>query len=1039
MCVKLHGLNSYVPVTSTNDVTGERPVDKPDGGQRPEPGVVPQDELPEVPQKPQLGPNPVGAYETYLDGTRDVETGEGKLYKTQTIEDKIELIGDAVDGFVKKMLDDGRSDEIEALARKIDEREAAGAEPAEVKDLRDQLENLRAASDKVLCQRRDKMFQYVLVANNFLKFTLQECKSRQDMPPEERQATLKKALTQLRRDIRKFRFEYDRHFELGVFGKTSGIFNWARIRRKFDNFFTTSRKNHRLLERVIEKDQALVDDFTAQADALREKLGLDLRGKDGAGSFAFGHGAEAFSRELHDINSYVRGVDLENDRDGIVFTSVKSQLKDMAREGGTRTLGVAIGLGGGIKVGPIDARILGKGQFQYRITCDGSGTVQVEQFLGGGIEGRANVRVPGVLEGAAYAEGGVQSLRNGLKFKSVDDAARYISRSSLMAVGTPLFVTGSISTAVTSWLKKLFTRSENIFTNDRFFVEDLKSRGILNKMAQHILPDRNVVVVEETVEGVEKGGGVGGDAKFQAGPVRLEAGIDRTWTRHEGVVKGAKPYLSSLEFDFAGEATKRVGDGIDLGKTPMIVAQEEVDAIRAVVADVQAKPGDVIGRLKELKDKIDAYASGAGAKDARANQESVARRYRNTAILAVVLFEKWKALAGAAAATPDEKAAYDKLSGIVREALVHPAVEFSKNVFKNILQVSSGARRDNYSTVRTRVRFSYDLNGPAGGIVESLVHNSAGADALTEGVGTSTGLVANGIEAEYITRTNTDRGGSPWKARETTTINVRTGPDCLLVDAILFPIARHLAQGSGQPAPETREAALNIVKDTASASGVAWLKGLFLGKSEDDVVGQQSSPWYAAGWNVDSSGRNVQIKFEDGRLRSISIGDQSRSDVRYDVGQFVVAELGYTMNSVVNRNTHWIHPSFHSVVAKCESYIRVGNSSDWTVFALQNREVLARFDGIVRAVERDRSEDLGGDDLKDGEQFRVLRDEIDKADFSRFDERRREALERNRAVFHRTLAAIRDADGGKRDLDRELRVKTLLECVVRHYSLTNGL
>ena len=1071
----LKGLESLGPLMPTGEANGEPPVGKKNDIPQPESADIPKDGLPEVPQSQGRQPNPVGAYENYLDGVRDVETGKDKLYETNhSFEGKLELVADAVDGFVAKFVDGGRGDEIAALKRQIDELPEGRKD---LPELRRQLKDLEDVSQAAV-RKRKEIIQYVYLANAALKSTLRECKN---LPPGERQEMLANALTQLRRDIRKFRFEYDRRF-----GLDSG-YSW--FRRRLDNFFTTSRWNHLLNDLDIDKDAALVDEFTRKADALRGALGLDRLGEGRKKTFDFGYGAKATSLELHDINNYIRGALAGNGDGGYFYSTIKSQVEEMAKNGGKKTTDCYLGVGIGFKIAKlVDLRLLGEYHHLYRISCEGNGTVTIEHLNGGEAVGRAGVGAPGVAKGSSHAEGGGRKSQGAVTFKDVDGAVRHLC--SGLGFLNPQTAWGALGTHVKTLAKNAFglgyiakfgdfvirkltgSYDPNVRTDDHRFVDDLKRRRILSKMAQHILPGANTVLTK-TEESSEYYGGFGANGEFQAGPARLEAAGGLSGTKHKGTVTEMKPYLSALEFDFAGEATRLVGNGLDLAKTPVILSQKDVDDVRAVVTGGQTKARDVIERLKDLCGKINAYAEEIGDKGVKADPEAVAWKFRNTALLAVALFEKWESLVGVVPPSSAEKADYEKFSGLVRKALVNPGVKLPKETFGDILQVKSDPTRVDYRLVKENVKFKYSFlnfanNGILGktdlddsqkwGFGKELGRIAAGG--AVSGASAFTGLGENGVEAEFTERTAIGKGGRPWKARETTTIDIRTGQDSLLVDAILLPLGHYLAKKTGQPVPEGKEAALEMLINAGMTGGTALgIAALLRGwgdisahlsgstgsaKMAEDIVGGPSKPLIESlnlllGKSEVTGGRNVQIVIEDGRLRSIGIGSHFKLDFRLDFGEGIVGDLGFKMDSVVNGKTYWPHPSFHSIVAKCESYCKAGNYADWAVFALQNRAALARFDKIVRAVERRRPEDLKDIDLEDGNQFKALRDEIDKADFSQLDEHHRLALEGNRIRFRETLAAIHDANGIENDLDRAQRVKTLLECVVRHYSLMDDL
>ena len=1095
--IGLNGLSNVLPLGGLEPIRNENPIE---GGQ-PIGQVAPAgdplieniggggEHLPEVPLQQPNPPRAAGAFNTFVSGFDDVEdkarVGEGKLYETaDSFEGKVEVIVDAVQGYVDKFIDGGRAARIAQCRAECEAMEKErGPDDKLVREMWGHLDSLVGIDMRMSRVRKD-VLKNVSDALGELK---KACDNK-TWPPEVRLKAERDALDGLRKQIRNFRFSFDRDN-----GLDSG-YSW--FRRNLDNLFSDKMYN----ESSFAYDRDLADRFAASYKKLRADAGkrVDVGGRDfsiqgGAGK----ERAKALSNSLHDINSYIRGALSSKGTGGYYFSLVKNQLAKMAEHGGKKTTEFYVGAGGGFKIGGVvDARVMAKYAHQYRITCEGNGTVTVEHLDGFGLDVQAKFGKEGVVGVGGQAEAGARHGHGIKTFKDVNAAARYLS-SGLTGHLNPHFLWSGISTLGLSALKnvllapvwigkgvdaliRLATRSydSNVHTNDHKFVARLKEGGVLSKMAQHILPGANQVL---TTKGSydEVHGSVGVDAKAQVGIARLGANGSLAGVLHKGEVTKQMPYLSALEGYYVGLATQTVG-GYGENPPATMFAAETSRSAAAAVTGRETSAQDVISHLHKMVEECNDFAEERNAKIAaeknadakRAKLTETAEFYRNATMLAVALFEKWESLAESGKVDDSQRAEYAKVADLLRGMLINPAVKLAEDVFNDRLMVTLADKEaDDYTVTTKTVGFNYDLMNSfgkttmtAGGLLDDSGQAlnagklllRTGHDTASNAVEKVVGSASNRIEAEIITRKpiGKGKGAYPWSKMESTVINVKTGKDSLLVDAILLPIAQHLAENAGKKPPTDAEAALDCLKtlggaavSTALTRAIKDIKAHILGSSgsEDmakDIIGKAADPTnplkFVLGKMDITGGRNIQINFEGGRLKSIALGDHYKIDLRADFGEVIVGEVGLKMDSVENRDTYWLHPSTNSVAAKCESYFKAGNFTDWSVFVTKNRHALARFDGIARAAQFGENSFEEKVDREDCESFRELADAVKNADYSSLPPDRKLALEGNRERFLATLDAVRNAGDlmYEPDLDKTLRAKQLFECIVRHFTLT---
>ena len=1103
--IGLNGLSNAFPLGDLEPIQNENPIE----GEQPVKQVAPagdplienldggDERLPEIPPQQPNQPVAAGAFNTFVGGFDDIEdktrAGEGKLYETaDSFQGKLEVVIDSVQGYFDKFIDGGRAARIAQCKADCAAMEKdLGSDAARVKEMKTDLVALETL-DKWMTETRRGFAKDVLKALGRLKAAEADC----NKPPEEHMKAEREALDALRKQIRNFRFNFDKVNSL------DGGYSW--FRRKLD-FFVLHKT---MTADDFSADNQHADMFARRYAKLREAAGKPVEAEGRNFSLLGGDGkerAKALSNTLHDINSYIRGTLSSKGTGGYYFSLVKSQLAKMAEHGGKKTTEVYAGVGVGFQIGGVvDARVMAKYAHQYRITCEGNGTVTVEHLEGLGVDAQAKFGKEGTVGVGGQAEGGARYGHSVKTFKDVNAAAHYLSSgitgtlnphtlwSGVAEFGKAAFVNLLLAPV---WIGKgvdalirLATRSydSNVHTNDHKFVERLKQRGVLNQMAQHILPGANQVLTS-TGEYVEMYGSAGVDAKLQVGVARLGAGASASGVYHEGYQTKCKPYLSSLEDDYIGDSTRRVR-GYRGNPPETVFAEKTAKAAAAAVTGEKTSAQDIVSLLHAMITDCNTFAEKlnaelGGKKDADEKSQKlaqIAQSYRNAAVFAVALFEKWEGLAAAGRVDDRQRAEYAELSKLLRGMLINPAVKLPEDLFNEQLMVTLAVEDDDYTVTTETVGFNYDLMNTfekdtmtTGGLLDDSGDKSLNVgkmllrtehDSVAQGVEKFGGALSNGIEAEFVTRKprHKEKGSYPWSKLDSTVINVKTGKDSVLVDAILLPLAIHLAGEAGKKAPTETDAAWDIVYTTLGATVLTALTRAFMdikahlysgktGSAEmaNDIVGRSPSPTgplkFALGKMELAGGRNIQINIEDGRLKSIALGDHYKVDIRADFGEVIVGEAGIKMDSVANRDTYWLHPSTNSVAAKCESYFKAGNLTDWSVFVTKNRTALARFDGIARAAQRmsvNKAENPFKDsnDREDCERFRELAEMVKYADYSSLPPRQRLALMANRERFMDMLNAVIDAGSRKDepDIAKALRAKRLFECIVRHFTLTKA-
>ena len=250
------------------------------------------------------------------------------------------------------------------------------------------------------------------------------------------------------------------------------------------------------------------------------------------------------------------------------------------------------------------------------------------------------------------------------------------------------------------------------------------------------------------------------------------------------------------------------------------------------------------------------------------------------------------------------------------------------------------------------------LNGGSVPKMIGKVASQAGAEGAMGLVNGALGLGSNRGEAEVIVRNPVERAPSPagpvrrpWGNKRQTEVNLRVGPSTPVVALVLYVAAKIYAKSKGEKLKDEKFLKASDVIKAAGLNGFlfkpftraildAWAHAW--GKAGADAANKtlgdglrKADSHFGVGSFEKTSGKNLQLVFEDGRLRSFSMGDHYKLDLRVDVGLpagGLAIEAGTRQDSISNATSHWTTPSFNSLAAKCEGYSKSGNCTDWAVF-----------------------------------------------------------------------------------------------------------
>ncbi len=888
------------------------------------------------------------------------------------------------------------------------------------------------------------------------------------------------SLGNIKSTLRNFRYRFDRDHAL--------MTGYSHFKRAIGQFFSNSTRTHDNEAAAQFRNLAELESHFKELCGDRVVLGAGR----GAGEFTESRLLE-LSEDCHTINEAIRNIDKSVDARGYAFEMAKSLVGDLATHGGEKFVDISGGVGAGFKIGTFDGRVMAKGHHYYKIHSKGNGEVTVEHLNQLGIAGRATAGWDNLAKVDLNAEfgGGIKTGSWSVTFKDIDSAARYLSGN----VGklNPLTLYGNIGKLVGDtvlgaakilfkpfcwlgrnalWLAGVNTALDSGYgkNGEQDFVNRMTVGNILGKVAERILPGANLLKSGRREYRFAKGGGEA-SGTFQTVFANLAGGLsENVEFQHKAVNTDYKPYMAVLEDEMHGTVLARVerefdaGEGGQAAETRRLMFTVNVGRILGLVADPGLRtPDAILKALADINKSMNDFARTFDADPGAKVPASAIARYRATARVAAALFEMWEALpeGGVSKAQTVE---FGRLSALVRRGVTNPSVKFPSELLQRELMVGR-SYKDNVIVNRATVLFTYDALGShsfkvmegnelleGGKLVNRMAR--AGVEGGLAGANGMTGVLQNGIEAEFITHVPKSTHRRPWQNDRRTEINLRFGPDSLVLDPILWAIGKAVADSTNAKNPANIEEAGAIAAKTLGLAGMAALKRLFkdfrasasFGDVGDKLVKSQEK---SLDVNAESmfgrldirSGRNVQLVIEGGRLTGISFGDHSKVDIRIDLGEVVVAEGEFNMDSVTNRNTFALDPSFHSLLAKCDGMTGYGNQANWVQYAAKQRGAFARmFDVVRNAIADGRNADVPRDkkEVEDGKQFRAIFAKMgaDLARMNRMTGSCGAAFQKNWENFNNLVAEISDG-GGLDEIVKARKMQNLLECITRHFNLVD--
>lgn len=885
------------------------------------------------------------------------------------------------------------------------------------------------------------------------------------------------ALDNLRVAMRNFRYNFDQESGRDIsFGRKIGQFFSTTHTRLFAKI--TRNQAQRFDSDVVSRLRTLQDEFDAALPR-------------GGSVSIFGVSASKYMSETaHQINEANRQLSNEQS-DAFIADSARRQLQDIARNGGRMGMVISGGIGIGLKIAKlVDLSAMAKGRHQYMLSSPGDGSILVEHVLEFGGGARASVGVGEVARFGAEGElmGGFGRGRLVSKrFADLDSAVNYITKGTA-GKWNPLLIKGRgvSKNFKAAWRRLASTFGSRKAFDERAFVKDMKKLKVLDMADSVLRRSRNSVLVERRTFS-RIGGGLGGDAKVQTPLANIRFDVSASDHAYRDVWAKKTTYQTYLANIETRRRGKLVDDYLAKGRETEtcrslglrdLLAADITDANDREEARQQAI--DALKKMRTALDELeDEYASKLKKKNEtaldRTDAQELAREYRDMADAFAAVCEFWesnKLADGVNEGEPDE---YGSLCQGLRKTIQNPGVEFPEDVFNEELLVRVAENADGRIVNKLDVHVEIDfltkvrelLLGVKGPLVDEGLSDLFSLTELGRVAGrTGTDFAGKyiplqgGHSVEWTTTWPQQHDRRPWNAHKTSEVNLRL-PTNVTTTWIALAVLKGYLDANNLPMPATGKELARVAIDSGIGMIASALKQFTiadgLAKTYHKSTGAQKETGgikdYLGGENlfgkfIWDSGRNIQLKFEKGRLVSLSFGSHEKLDVRLDIGHIgVVGELGYGFDKVSNEKRWLVRPSFDSLARLCDDHLNKGNVTGLKMLAGHNRPAFVRMFDLMRVACRENrgnvdSDERSADDRSDIDSIKALRrsmaDEVDKFGGKPGD---REILRKNLDEFNAFLGRMAE-DVSDLDHDEDAKTRLVLQaftCISRHYQSLEAL
>lgn len=944
-----------------------------------------------------------------------------------------------------------------------------------------------------------------------------------DVETDEQRETRQLAeIDDMRVNLRNFRSDFDAQIN-----RKSGVKSWfARRATNIGNFFTTTR--NRFFGWIAREKQQYVPKTACDAFAEQRGTFEDLYGALLREVCAEDAVPDIPTTSLDEIGDYMASVadmieaKTEDSVANMCYNSVKTQLRNIAENGGHKLMVLEAGVGFGFHfTDTADATVGVKGKYVYRVFGRGDGSVTVEHVGEGGLDAHATVRVGDVLQADGKAEG-VLGGGASRTFRDLDSATRSVfsfkGRESkffkhAVARFNPLFVKGrglgqnfrlgmKYLGAALTFLPKLAARGVDALHRlrtghhlldcfdaakqytDRGYFALLRDRGTFTRADRLLAPRKNVVMTQRRTFGR---GNVGAEVDLKAhlgfAHLRTDHAVDaggdfnakktqyRTYMTYLTNEENGQCLGRLLELSRSGESLFPMGSDDLERRLQRLLAADPAD----VEGGAHALSEEILDALRQVIDVEDGYGGdleGQAEAGHRVDYRAVADDYRKGMLVVAALLEKLDELEVDGDA--DLAKTRDELGELAKSHFENPAVSFPEDVFQEQFFVAY-TTADGKKVVKHEHVFEYDVLGD---LKTRMLGNTALADDVGslglsgEGVGRLAGRVgaksavegaskALGLQGHVgvtvTTETPTGDVKGTWGGGVRKTYDLRFWSN-ITFDAIMRHYVNALCAEAGIPRPEHgnwKEMLTNAAIGAAASAGLQAFKDMaakFRGQSPDGSMALADQNFVNGGYETDfdslfagldvwRTGRSVQFEFLDGRLSAVSFGNGEKFavNVAAPVGP-VVIRGAYQFDSLENRHSFWMHPSFDALLDKCDATLGQGNRTQWKMFAQRNQAGFARMaDVYMTFLEGGGDEPVDQNAADDRQRMVRLQQQVEMAlspsNPLHLSERVRTRLEQNQDRLRKAEDALRAACRAGDAQAKMLAMRTVLELTVRHFDI----